>query len=272
MALTPLLRVSLSLRSKRRTTSRPMSVFFRQARLSPAQKRAGARHWRGVIMGEHNPARWNLATLSVNFTDLSFTSMRIHVLFTQPTGGKPMPNANARIGSSNHIRKRSPALVADIEDALGSARAFGRALELMGLGMRALEDDYSGDARHRHRIRAQASRQREGGLRANPRRGRSVSRPAPKQPTQIDAHIGARLRRLRLAREMAQAELGRRLGVSFMQVQKYESGPIASAPQGCFKSRRSSKSRSKASSKGCSVQRCRSISASVSGQGSSWMP
>jgi transcriptional regulator with XRE-family HTH domain len=51
-----------------------------------------------------------------------------------------------------------------------------------------------------------------------------VKRPAPKQPTKIDAHIGARLRRLRLAREMAQAELWRQLGVSFMQVQKYESG------------------------------------------------
>jgi hypothetical protein len=35
------------------------------------------------------------------------------------------------------------ALVADIDDALGSARAFAMALELMGLGMRALEDDYS---------------------------------------------------------------------------------------------------------------------------------
>jgi hypothetical protein len=35
-------------------------------------------------------------------------------------------------------------LVSEIEDALGSAKAFGRALELMGLGMRALEDDYSG--------------------------------------------------------------------------------------------------------------------------------
>ena len=35
------------------------------------------------------------------------------------------------------------ALVAEIEDALGSAKAFAMALELMGLGMRALEDDYS---------------------------------------------------------------------------------------------------------------------------------
>ncbi len=46
----------------------------------------------------------------------------------------------------------------------------------------------------------------------------------PRQPTRIDAHVGARLRHLRRARDMAQAELGRRLGVSFMQVQKYERG------------------------------------------------
>ena len=51
-----------------------------------------------------------------------------------------------------------------------------------------------------------------------------MSRLAPKRPTKIDVHIGARLQRLRLARDMAQAELGRQLGVSFTQVQKYESG------------------------------------------------
>jgi transcriptional regulator with XRE-family HTH domain len=47
---------------------------------------------------------------------------------------------------------------------------------------------------------------------------------AAKRATEIDAYIGARLRALRLARDMAQAELGSRLGVSFMQVQKYERG------------------------------------------------
>jgi transcriptional regulator with XRE-family HTH domain len=47
---------------------------------------------------------------------------------------------------------------------------------------------------------------------------------APKRANRIDAHVGAELRRLRLARDMAQVELGRRLGVSFMQVQKYERG------------------------------------------------
>ena len=41
-------------------------------------------------------------------------------------------------------QEKIAALVADIDDALGSARAFAMALELMGLGMRTLEDDYSG--------------------------------------------------------------------------------------------------------------------------------
>lgn len=46
----------------------------------------------------------------------------------------------------------------------------------------------------------------------------------PKRTNAIDRHVGAQVRRLRLARDMAQAELGRRLGVSFTQVQKYERG------------------------------------------------
>lgn len=51
-----------------------------------------------------------------------------------------------------------------------------------------------------------------------------MTKRAPKDPTRIDRHLGARLRHLRLARDMAQADLGKRLGVSFMQVQKYERG------------------------------------------------
>jgi len=34
--------------------------------------------------------------------------------------------------------------IAALDDALGSARAFAMALELMGLGMRTLEDDCGG--------------------------------------------------------------------------------------------------------------------------------
>jgi transcriptional regulator with XRE-family HTH domain len=39
-----------------------------------------------------------------------------------------------------------------------------------------------------------------------------------------DRAVALRIRALRLARSMSQSELGRRLGVSFQQVQKYETG------------------------------------------------
>lgn len=43
-------------------------------------------------------------------------------------------------------------------------------------------------------------------------------------PSSIDLAVGARIRALRLAREMSQAELGHRVGVRFQQIQKYEAG------------------------------------------------
>jgi len=39
-----------------------------------------------------------------------------------------------------------------------------------------------------------------------------------------DRAVGLRVRTLRLARRMSQADLGQRLGVTFQQVQKYENG------------------------------------------------
>jgi transcriptional regulator with XRE-family HTH domain len=39
-----------------------------------------------------------------------------------------------------------------------------------------------------------------------------------------DVQIGHRVRALRIARRLSQAELGKALGVSFQQVQKYEKG------------------------------------------------
>jgi transcriptional regulator with XRE-family HTH domain len=42
--------------------------------------------------------------------------------------------------------------------------------------------------------------------------------------TEADAEIGARLRALRVQKGMSQDELGKLLGVSFQQVQKYEKG------------------------------------------------
>lgn len=40
----------------------------------------------------------------------------------------------------------------------------------------------------------------------------------------IDAEIGLRLRRIRLDRKLSQEELGEKIGVSYQQIQKYETG------------------------------------------------
>lgn len=42
--------------------------------------------------------------------------------------------------------------------------------------------------------------------------------------TQIDTEVGQRIRERRVALGMSQTELGRRAGVKFQQIQKYESG------------------------------------------------
>jgi transcriptional regulator with XRE-family HTH domain len=47
---------------------------------------------------------------------------------------------------------------------------------------------------------------------------------APKSPFAADVEIGKRIATLRTARGMSQTALGAKLGVSFQQVQKYETG------------------------------------------------
>jgi len=47
---------------------------------------------------------------------------------------------------------------------------------------------------------------------------------APRSASAVDKYIGARMREQRLALEMSQELLGKELGVSFQQIQKYESG------------------------------------------------
>jgi ribosome-binding protein aMBF1 (putative translation factor) len=47
---------------------------------------------------------------------------------------------------------------------------------------------------------------------------------SPRSSSAIDKYIGARMREQRLALSMSQEQLGRKLGVSFQQIQKYESG------------------------------------------------
>lgn len=44
------------------------------------------------------------------------------------------------------------------------------------------------------------------------------------QDNSVDLHLGRRLRTLRLARRLSLEELGRRIGVTYQQVQKYEVG------------------------------------------------
>jgi transcriptional regulator with XRE-family HTH domain len=47
---------------------------------------------------------------------------------------------------------------------------------------------------------------------------------SPRSASAVDRYIGTRMREQRLALNMSQAQLGGELGVSFQQIQKYESG------------------------------------------------
>jgi transcriptional regulator with XRE-family HTH domain len=47
---------------------------------------------------------------------------------------------------------------------------------------------------------------------------------SPRAPTNVDAYIGGQMRKRRVALGWSQETLGKRLGVSFQQVQKYENG------------------------------------------------
>ena len=58
-----------------------------------------------------------------------------------------------------------------------------------------------------------------GGMKKAKRKTRS-----PRIPGAVDEYIGARMRESRVAINMSQAVLGEKLGVTFQQIQKYESG------------------------------------------------
>lgn len=49
-------------------------------------------------------------------------------------------------------------------------------------------------------------------------------KPGPRSVSAVDAFIGAHMRDRRQALGMSQGSLGNKLGVSFQQIQKYESG------------------------------------------------
>jgi len=50
---------------------------------------------------------------------------------------------------------------------------------------------------------------------------------AKKIANPVDQHVGARIRMQRMVRGLSQTELGKAVGVTFQQVQKYEKGVIA---------------------------------------------
>ena len=47
---------------------------------------------------------------------------------------------------------------------------------------------------------------------------------SPRKSNSVDVFIGKRMRELRNVNNISQVELGRELGVSFQQIQKYEGG------------------------------------------------
>jgi transcriptional regulator with XRE-family HTH domain len=53
---------------------------------------------------------------------------------------------------------------------------------------------------------------------------KSKQKKMPRSVSAVDRHIGARMRERRQALGLSQAKLGEKLGISFQQVQKYESG------------------------------------------------
>ena len=56
------------------------------------------------------------------------------------------------------------------------------------------------------------------------RKAANVAAVLATMPRETDIHIGRRLREARLARVLSQGALGKKLGVTFQQVQKYEKG------------------------------------------------
>lgn len=50
------------------------------------------------------------------------------------------------------------------------------------------------------------------------------SQATPKRSTTFDQQIGLRIRQIRKKKKMSQEQLGKEVGVSFQQIQKYENG------------------------------------------------
>lgn len=57
----------------------------------------------------------------------------------------------------------------------------------------------------------------------------TIKRGRAGRKSEFDAEVGSRLRELRVSHGLSQGDLGKRIGVSFQQVQKYEKGVNAIA-------------------------------------------
>ena len=49
-------------------------------------------------------------------------------------------------------------------------------------------------------------------------------RPTREEPDPVDSHVGKRLRTRRVGMRISQSDIGKKLGVTFQQIQKYENG------------------------------------------------
>ena len=49
-------------------------------------------------------------------------------------------------------------------------------------------------------------------------------RPPREEPDPVDSHVGKRLRTRRVGMRISQSDVGKKLGVTFQQIQKYENG------------------------------------------------
>ena len=57
-----------------------------------------------------------------------------------------------------------------------------------------------------------------------PASGMADDKPSPKKPNHVDLHLAIRLRLRRILLGLSQDELGKRLGLTAQQIQKYEAG------------------------------------------------
>lgn len=60
-------------------------------------------------------------------------------------------------------------------------------------------------------------------------------RPPREEPDPVDTHVGKRLRARRVGMRISQSDIGKKLGVTFQQIQKYENGSNRVGASNLFK-------------------------------------